>query len=152
MRKLIIVRHGDADGNFLTELGVQEICVLRENLKSFLVDMQIRALVSSAMRAMRSANLLFEGTAIMPRRGTDELFSDDSETYDLESILALVDGISESCDVAVLVTHLEITRDFPPFFAAKRLDVTDWPCKALFRAEAYVIDCEDKTIERVGHK
>jgi phosphohistidine phosphatase SixA len=150
MRKLIIVRHGEADGKYLTEHGCATLVILREKLKPHLADMQVRVFSSTAMRAMRSAYKLFGGTPIMPRQGSPELLSDDSETHDLEMILALVDSVSSHCDVAILVTHLEITRDFPSYFAARRLHCSGWGCKPLRRAEAYVIDCEDNTCLWVG--
>jgi phosphohistidine phosphatase SixA len=149
MKRLIIARHGDYAGLSLTSFGQQRVQELGEVLKGRINGGSVLILSSEATRARESAeilgNILGVGFEENPILGTDYDYRERmGDTLDL--VLSKKDG----ADVVILVTHLEFTEEFPPYFGMSQLGVRNFPSREIRKAQAWDIDCEQKTIALVN--
>lgn len=144
MEKLIIVRHGDYDGGGLTELGQSQIVALAEKLKSVVNGGSVRVLSSSALRALKSAEIISVTLGLQFEvRGV--LYS---PPFDYEGVLRLITESIDKYTTLLLVGHLECAECLPWYFGSKLLGKALESSK-IKKGQALVIDCVSKSIEPV---
>lgn len=148
MKKLILVRHGEYGwNNQLTDYGRQQIASLSEQLKPHVNGASLLILSSVAPRASESAEILGSAFGV----GTEEhdvLWSENQHREDLPAALELVRSKKDVAEVVMLVTHLEYVCDFPNYFGQHELGVS-FQYQEISKGTAWVIDCEQKTINHV---
>lgn len=144
MRYLIVVRHGESgDDGHLSYEGNMEIARLAARLEEYIRGGTVRILSSPTDRAAESAEV-FDLELDATLKIHDELSSDDRRPENHEAVLELVRSCREA-DTVILVTHHGYTERFPSYFGRHVLSTT-LESYALETAEAWVIDCEEKTL------
>jgi phosphohistidine phosphatase SixA len=150
VEKLIIIRHGDYDPRTwnLTSRGRRQIAALAERLAP-LVNHSTRILVSPTKRTRESA---------------DELVSVLGGEYEVHFILESSGGhipnkvmdetirfIESTPDIGtiILVTHFEFVKQFPAYYGVNKLEIKDWREAEIDKGGAAIIDCVERTLERI---
>ncbi len=149
MKKLIIVRHGAYDENSgdLNGPGRNQIEALGVEIKAKHTNgVKPLILTSTVTRAVQSAEILGQilETAIEPN---EVLWSSSNRSPKVDEVLELLLSHEEN-DVVILVTHLEYTEELPPAFGSRVLEVTDFPSSAIEKGEAWIINCESRTLSK----
>ena len=119
---VILIRHGEYDGNFLTTNGEQAIKRLAAKIKSIIyIESCITKIISSTSpRAFRSANILAQGLDLERNRDHYEcLRSEKEEIEDPEGIFELIDKKYADADILIIVTHAPVCQKFPALYAER---------------------------------
>ncbi len=141
MKKMIIVRHGEYDSNLnLSEYGVCQMKDLVKMIARIAGEGVVRILSSSAVRAAQSANVLASGLTKGVFEKCERLWSDRDHPEDLDEVLGMVNTYADTCDVLVLVTHLEYARDFPSYYSEQVLK-REFPWQSVEKGEMVAVDC-----------
>ncbi len=150
MRYLITARHGQDDGTNLTVGGRQRVAKLAEEIRALIGDARTLVLSSTTDRARQSSEIL--GAVLCAEFELHEvLWSQASHPEDFEKTLELVRNKKDRAEILVLVTHYEYVAGFPAYFARKELETT-LRSRLIEKGQAWVIDCENKSISRLASK
>lgn len=152
MDTLIIVRHGDYDDfgkKNLSYEGKKFIRRLAEEIIHFTKDKKVIILSSNAKRASESAEIIKTKLGVEKFENKEILLSGSGHPTNFPGVFELIDSYEEKTDVLILVTHLEYTNWLAYYFAQKKLNFINLPEK-LTTASAHVVDCNNKTITRIG--
>ena len=146
MKNLIIARHGlcAEDGN-LDVSGRSQIVGLSIKLEQILTGGVICVLSSTVARAVQSARIISWSFGVEEAEEYELLVS---PPVDLESVCRLVGQFEGFCTHLIIVTHSEYARDLPAYFGRVALGV-NFESHALLPGQAWVIDCEEKTIRMI---
>ena len=147
MKTLVIVRHGDYNGPRLSDRGRNQMKTLGEKLQTLINGSSVLLLTSIAGRAKESAEVLGSVLGV----GFEEheiLWSENSHRENLPGALELVRSRKDEADVLILVTHYEYVDEFPAYFANQELGV-QLRSNLIGKGEAWVLDCQQKTLEHV---
>ena len=156
MKKLVIVRHGDYDfRGHLTDRGIRMVEGLVNNLHPYLegpegLEMPIVVLSSPASFAWQSAAIIATRFDVLASQHP-ELYSEHDSRPRFSDILTLLRISAERASTVIIVTHLEIAENFPQHFANRELDRIELKGWDIERGEAWLIDCETKTMIKVSH-
>lgn len=147
MDTLIIARHGHDNGRYLSETGQAQISRLCDRL---LPDMNGSVLVLSSTtdRARESAEIIAKAFSAEIELHK-VLWSENDHPMDLDGALAVIREREPRADVIVVVTHYEYVVDLPAHYATKVLGGSNFPRKLIDKGQAWVIDCDEKTIKIV---
>ena len=164
MKRLIVVRHGQADGpgdnSDLIEVGKSQISDLVNKLKPLSDACRVLVIASPLPRAKQSAKII----ADMLRGSCEDdeiLFPDTSGSSEifqekLDVILDLIRRRKSDADVLILVTHSElpifISRNFLTEELGRPLNEV-WPSLQYGRRPHYaggvLVDCETGGVELI---
>jgi phosphohistidine phosphatase SixA len=146
MMYLIIARHGDYDieTGSLNKGGEAHSRGLAEKIKGILpAGGLVRILVSPKPRATQTARII--GVHVGVSYEIHEvLFSDDDYPCKSTEIYNLVSEKSD-VDVLVLVTHFEVTDEFPMVYGANEGWNRPLGYGSVHRGQAWLLDCETQT-------
>jgi len=124
MKYLFVARHGQyLNDDRLSDTGKKQMKVLAESMKPILGDgNHTQILSSSAERAYESAEILAEELNVDVLQkfaflwaGSDSEWK-ENKYGDSEKIHELVTERRSISDALILVSHLEVTEDYPAFF------------------------------------
>ena len=147
MDTLIIVRHGHYNCNGLSDYGREQISSLSNKLKPFINNASPLILSSTANRAIESAEIIAT-TFNVSLEKHEILWSEKSHPEDLYGTLELIRSREHETETIILVTHYEYTENFPEYFAEAYLN-TQIDSYDINKGEAWVIKCDDKTIQHI---
>lgn len=147
MKRLIIVRHGDYEnyvGN-LTGVGRKRIEILARRLAPFVFG-KVAMLSSTAIRALETAEVLAVTLGGRGIKTYDALLSSPGKCNLKGALYAVKQAEKEvGAETFILSTHYEHAQFLPQYFGEKELGVT-FEAREIERGEAWVIDCETKTL------
>jgi len=149
MKKIIIARHGDYDdfGDMrLNARGQYQMSELAKQLQPILGDSNVIILASTAKRASMSGDVMADELDC-PIEFHEELVSGGGIPCKNEEVLKIIQSYDQF-DIVILVTHMEYSGGLPPFIGEQLCGVEFNPF-ATNKGEAWVIDLEAKTIERI---
>lgn len=148
MKLLIVARHGEYTDDHLDEYGIHQIGALTDKLRPLLRQASVRILTSTARRAQESANMLAQAFGVQAE-AHDVLWSDEFHPENDSAVLQLIRSRGGDVDVLVLVTHFEYAQSVPECFSISELGVR-LPSGPLRKGQAWVVDCQSKTITSIG--
>ena len=148
MKLLIVARHGGYTNDHLDQDGIRQIGILTDKLRPVIGRSSVRILTSTAARAQESANILARAFGVQAE-AHDVLWSDEHHPQNNSAALLLVQSRGGDVDILMLVTHFEYAKDFPGYFSTTHLGVR-LPSVSIKTGQAWVLDCEKKTIIRIG--
>lgn len=144
MKRLIIVRHGSyGDNGRLNDRGRSQIESLTKKIQAMVGSDSIVILSSTADRAQESAEILSQMSGEFENHTV--LWSESSRPPENQVVLDLVKTKREA-DTVILVTHYEYVDTFPRFFGIRELN-TDLNSRVIEKGEAWIVDCENKTLD-----
>lgn len=156
MEHLFVVRHGsyDKDGR-LDHRGREQIVELSNVVKEILGKGRIQMLSSSADRARESAETLASELGVKNVETFDYLWSGKNSPWrrpygDMNAIHLLVTQRRYLSETLFLVTHTEVSRDYPEYFTRQEFG-RDARFDELFTGEAHYLNVsamEWKTLPR----
>ena len=121
MKHLFLARHGDYNnevyGSPLTENGRQQIQRLAQTLKSIINPKSAHLVSSDRLRACQSAEILAQELGLPKDFPKLEYLLGECRD-DLDNFIKLMDSRPE--DALLAVGHLELTMDFPKYYAMER--------------------------------
>jgi phosphohistidine phosphatase SixA len=125
LKKLIVVRHGQYAGNFLTQEGSKRIEALGDTLAPILAGTSVAIFSSPAMRAVRTAWILEEKLpgATFDREDLYPFLESKNEELtprQASEAANLVEEAGETYEAVILSTHLEFVEEFPSFWGVRR--------------------------------
>ncbi len=151
MDKLILIRHGEydyVDGQYLLNgEGLQQMNDLAPILKVFVGDARVALHTSSAPRAIASAVPLADALGISASEHRELWSGSDGigQYPDVRSIVLLINKWGMSCDILVVVTHMEIVSRLPNNFASYVFKTSLRPVR-IEKGHAGVIDCATQSM------
>jgi phosphohistidine phosphatase SixA len=151
MDKLILVRHGEydhVDGQYLlNDKGLQQMLILAPKLKQLVGSTRAAVHTSSAPRATASAAPLADALGVRAEEHRELWSGNDGIgcNPDMRATLLLINEWGASCDVLVVVTHMEIVDRLPDIFVSHVFE--SWaPSVRINKGQAGVLDCATQTI------
>lgn len=146
MKRLIVVRHGDYQGDMtISDLGVRQMRKLARQLRRHVEGNVVRVLTSTAPRATGSARVLVEELSLSGYIEALVLWKDNEHWSDVEEALGFVREQFQGVDVLIVVTHLDHAEELPGLFAKKVLGRPNFDQVGLKKGQAVIVDSE--TIE-----
>lgn len=151
MKALIVVRHGDHDGDrLLSCLGNNQIKLLAEAIKPFIERQNVKIVSSTAGRAVASAEALSE-ILDLPFTQDKVLWSDNNHWIKLPETLDVIKSFAEHADIIILVTHLEYAEILPAYvvqeISAERGTTVEYPYNTpTSKGEAWIVDIDKLTL------
>lgn len=103
---------------------------------------------STAPRAKQSAAVIAEKLC-QSFEQTDDLWTCERFSYRPTKIMDLVQQKESSADCLILVSHLELVKDFPNHFANSYLKTRLFG-REIPKGTAFVIDCHNRNMRLVG--
>ena len=150
MKKLILVRHGQYDNSgHLTDNGREQIKMLTKKLMQYTEDdMSVLVLASPAQRTYESAEIISKLFDIESETQDDLLSDGLNSPMNLDRLYKRIKSIDKA-DVIILVTHFDYVADFPNYFSEMEWGIK-LPSVEIGRGEAWIVDCEQKTLTLVN--
>lgn len=147
MKKLIAVRHGHYSGEHLSDLGKEQMATITDLLRPILQDGPTVIMSSTATRAKESAEIIAAGLGIEFSEHA-VLWSDKNHPEDIPAVIKLIRSVDGKADNVVLVSHLEYCEDLPLDYGLEAFG-KNLGYIQISKGEAWVIDCESKSLARV---
>ena len=135
MKHLFVTRHGDysSSSDRINDDGRKQMDVLGKAIKQILNGGSAYIMSSTRPRALDSSGVLAVQLALpeefehIPYLCSGADAPNDSYEWDscrerLGKLMGLVDERRERADGIIMVTHLEVARDFPSYFLEKEFD------------------------------
>jgi|GEM_PF-5493387 len=147
--KILLIRHGEADhSGHLNEVGCEQMRRLSTRVKDMGVFPRVRLFSSKAPRAFKSAMFMSDVLGVDPE-ADDFFFSNDATdmTVKVVELYELVQEHEGKTDMIVIISHLEVVRDFPAYY----LDMAfgkRFTKRESEHGKGWVIDCDAGTAER----
>lgn len=144
--KLVLVRHGDRiyGEDVLSGFGRCQMESLAAELAKRFTGQRIALLSSSAHRALISAEIIGKALEVTPV-AYDLLWSESSRPQKEYEALELIQRHQDSCDVVVVVTHLEYCSALPMVMGWDwNVELRDRQNRDLKNGHALVIDFDQK--------
>jgi len=149
MKKLVVARHGQyGHDDRLNETGRDQVAGLAKKLEAHINSDSVLLLTSPVDRARESAEIIGSYFGV----GLEEhevLWSENDHPEDFPRALELVKSRQGDVDIIILMTHFEYVEHFPAYFAKKELEV-ELRCRLIEKGEAWVVDCEQKSLIHVA--
>lgn len=157
MKKVIIARHGQYDGNsgLLDLVGCDQVRNLGQAMKDFTTGDGTAIISSTAPRAIQSSEILSEIFGI-PDRHEKFLWSGPDCPYlrthpNLDEAVHVIK--SSWADVLILVTHQEYCENLPRHLSFRlKWKESDFPCEPISTGHAWVFDLETKKCIKIHCK
>jgi len=150
MKHLFVIRHGDYNWEGLSNLGINQIERITEEMKTIVGEIYNGhyLLSSTAPRAEQSAQIIakafgleaFDKDKRLWTHGGDDLYQKD------EAIDGMIAPHKDKNDIVTIVTHYEVVGSYPHHIAKTLFGRDEW-IRESKKGEGVHFDLEEKTYQ-----
>ena len=148
MKRLILVRHGAYREEDLTEIGRDQIKRLAEVLRSIVKESSVLIMSSPKIRAEQTAQIIAD--ALNVSFESNEAFDEFGSMDWLEEAVEMIDSKKDEAESIIITTHSVQVAEIPSTFSNAVWATKIHPRNlCLEYGQAWVLNCEDNTIQRI---
>lgn len=153
MKHLFVARHGDyGEDKRISDNGRQQMEALGKAIKQILNGSSAYLFSSTAPRALDSSQILAVQLALpsefekVPYLWSGNNAPKESYDYRLDKLMRLVVERKDRADCLVMVTHVEVAKDFPSYFLINEFK-QDKSIGEISKGQAVYFDLEKRTYQ-----